>query len=139
MSELNIPFTVPVLLAGAQIVLDVILILIVLFLLKRISAFDPAKFSQLIDTLRESEELCRKLGRTVASNAEIACNLENLINSAGGRQRGTGNRKPGSQDEVLALWQKGRTIGEIAEATGLGRGEVEVITALSAESAHKKQ
>ncbi len=141
---LAIPLTFPVLFAAVQIVLDMVLILIVLFLLKRISSFDPRKLEMLIDTLKESRQLCDQLGKTVAENAEIASNIERLVKHHKGQTSTDRGQRQGQEvgtihEQVLRLWQHGKTIDEISDATGLGRGEVEVITSLAGQQRVKGQ
>ena len=141
MFDIDIPFTIPVLLAGAQIFLDFVLILIVLFLLKRISNFDVEKFSKIISTLKESEELCSRLNKTVEEHSRIASNIQNIVSASRKACQGSPEShqadEPGMQARVLDMWGRGMGIDEIADATGLGKGEVEVITALAKESAGK--
>ena len=148
MAELTIPFdiplTFPVLFAAVQIVLDLVLILIVIFLLKRISAFNPRKLDVLIDTLKESRRLCDQLARTVSENAEIAENIERLMtkSDSGSSDKPSVSFDAGSsrsqREYVIRLWRSGRSIEEIADEVGLGRGEVEVITSLAEQSGAAK-
>ena len=138
MFDIDIPLTIPVLLAAAQIFLDIVLILIVLFLLKRISMFDVEKFSKIISTLKESEELCSRLHKTVEEHSRIASNIQEIVSASKKGFRNSSEsqqaQESGMQARVLDMWGRGMGIDEIADATGLGKGEVEVITALAKES-----
>ena len=141
MPEINLPFsiplTLPVIFAAVQILLDLVLILIVLFLLKKISSFDPNRLEALIDTLKESRRLCDQLGRTVSENAEIAGNIERLMERSSVRSSAQSTVPPDSgstasrHEQVLMLWRTGTPVDEIADLTGLGRGEVEVMISLA--------
>ena len=132
----DIPLTPPVIFAAVQIILDLVLILIVLFLLKRISSFDPRKLEALIVTLRESRNLCEQLGRTVAENAEIAGNIQKMVgqseaSACSSEVSGSNQGAASSRERVLLLNRQGVSVDEISDMTGLGRGEVEVIISLS--------
>lgn len=143
MLDFNTALSIPVLFAIIQIILDLFLIGIVLFLLRRIAAFDPVKFTTLIDTLRESRELCEKLETTVMENAAVADNINRILTRPTGdaatsapcssAEHGHGNLH--RHEQVSMLWKQGRTIEDIADITGLGKGEIEVLTALAAEKA----
>lgn len=131
----DIPLTLPVIFTVLQIILDLILILIVLFLLKRISSFDPGKLETLIETLKESRNLCEQLGRTVAENAEIAGNIQRMVGQSGASGSAAVSsdfdKTVPAREKALLMWKQGDSIDKIADITGLGRGEVEVITSLA--------
>ncbi len=137
-SILNLPLTLPVIFAILQIVLDLVLIFIVLFLLKRISGFDPGKFETLLKALKESHELCEQLNRTVAKNERIAGKIQEIMEQSGtgGSEKESARMEPhqasgsASNEAVRKLWAQGRSIDEIADATGTPRGEVEVMVSL---------
>ncbi len=137
-SIFNLPLTLPVIFAILQIVLDLVLIFIVLFLLKRISGFDPGKFETLLKALKESHELCEQLNRTVAKNERIAAKIQEIMEDSGmaGSEKGPSKMQSppasgaSSNDEVRNLWAQGRSVDEIADATGIPRGEVEVMVSL---------
>lgn len=145
MFHLNTLLSIPVLFAATQIILDLFLIVIVLFLLKRITAFDAAKLTTLIDTLKESRRLCKKLEKTVAENATVAGNIDRILNRPGNNETASTvpdstKQEPVNTDrrkQVPILYNQGRTIEEIADITGLGKGEIEVITALAHQTAPK--
>ncbi len=135
---MEMPLTIPVLLAGAQVVLDIVLILIVLILLRRVSNFDIEKFSEIVSALKESEELCRRLNSTVEEQSRIAANIQDIVSASKSDTRNSTRMRQadetGLQARVLDMWRNGMGIEEISDATGLGKGEVELITALAKES-----
>ncbi len=133
---LHIPITLPVLFAALQIILDLVLILIVLFLLRRISSFDAGKLETLLKTLKESHELCEQLNQTVAKNAQIAGNIQRIMDETGKMEHDKATKSATNtntltlNEKVRQMWRNGASVDEISDATGLAKGEIEVMTSL---------
>ncbi len=139
-----------------QVVLDVILLLVIFFLYKKLGSIDIATVELvrrgLVDAekrsleieaqLRDKEKRLRELENAMAFRASN----DQLVSA---RERDNTLRHVRSDmadfdvalsqkmldgeihETVLALWEKGRTIHEIARATGLPDGEVEVIVSIA--------
>ncbi|NDY43104.1 hypothetical protein G3N55_09655 [Dissulfurirhabdus thermomarina] len=117
-----------ILLAGVQLLLDILLIGLILALYRRIGRREAAPAREFQRGLDRLEELRRALEANLAEKAALAQRLERLLGrtpEAGGPVSAERRR------EVIAAWKEGRPVAEIAAATGLTDGEVELVIALA--------
>ncbi|MDA8161749.1 MAG: hypothetical protein M0022_02425 [Desulfobacteraceae bacterium] len=142
-------------LALGQILMDLILLFIIFFLYRRLKALDTQKIENILAVLKKSEKMSQELEKNLKKNEELTVSLYGVLNkNPAGRDLKKGvsphdkgpdasrdktpvggldpaKNKDMLHDQVIALWKIGKNISEIASATGLTQGEVEIIISIA--------
>lgn len=138
-----------------QVALDIILLLVIFSLYKKLGAIDMARIEHIKQELAEAEKRSLEMEGQLRDKEKRLRGLEDTLALAISKENQdafiteassssfTSNEplfeKALSQKmfdgdmhaTVLNLWEKGRTIPEIARATGMPDGEVEVIVSIA--------
>ena len=142
-------------LALGQILLDLLLLFIIFFLYRRLKTLDVRKIEDILDVLKKSEKLSQELEKNLKKNEALTVSLSGALNrklsdkdlkkeyspsnkgtsavyrEAPVRPLDSANKKDILHNQVIALWKIGKNLQEIADATGLTQGEVEIIISLA--------
>jgi len=125
-----------------QFLLDIVLIVLLLALFKKLKMADPARLQRLIEALEQGSKLAEKIEKNLIEKKALTDKLEKLIkHSERADKQPTPASKPPSkigidkQDQIKKLHKQGKKNAEISKITGIPIGEVELI--LSLEKAQK--
>jgi len=119
-----------------QLLLDIILIVLFLSVYIKLKTLTPQKIESFLRALKESQELTEKLNRLIEEKKVLVKELEAVLKPDIKNNNPKKSNNPTIQEEqithskVISLWKKGKTNKEIAKATGLTLGEIEVIISL---------
>ncbi len=122
----------------AQIFLDIVLLILFFLVYRRIRTLNPKRIDELLTALKETEDLGKRLDHILKEKKELVKHIEGAISKAGSiKTASSSNLNTEIQGEelnrtrVITLWKQGKTPEEIAKATGLSSGEIEIIISLA--------
>ncbi len=123
-------------LAGIQLAVDAILFILILFLYRKIGAFDQARLAKTLKALGKAQKLCHDLEKNVEEKARLVEEISELVKTRPATNSGGASKAPGNQENrtrklALKLWKEGMSIEKITRETGLQPGEIELLTGLS--------
>ena len=119
-----------------SILCDLVLFALFGWLFWRIRALSGDRLQELIDQLKESQELAKRLQALVEEKARLAKRLEATLKDGSEVKKGEGaasdthRNTENRRERVLELMNKGLGVSEISEATGMSAAEVEFILAV---------
>ncbi len=123
-------------LAGIQLAVDAILFILILFLYRKIGAFDQTKLANTLKALEKGQKLCRDLEKNIEEKARLVKEISGLIETPATNPVDAPPHDPGShgnraKELAVRLWKEGMSIERISRETGLQPGEIELLTGLS--------
>ncbi len=116
-----------------QFLLDVILVVLLLALYKKLRMIDPSNLKRLIEALEHGQVLADKIEKNLKEKREITERLEQLVEGSpaqGAHRVSSIPAHSGKREQVLKLYTQGKDSSEISKQTGIPMGEVELILSL---------
>ncbi len=114
-----------------SILVDIILLILIITLYRKIQVLTPKKVDFLINELNEIKGLYGKLEDILKERVEVTKSISEKEPEKERRDSDT------IKDKVLDLYKKGLEISEIATVTSLSQGEIELLLAISNSSKNK--
>ncbi len=119
-----------------QFLLDIVLIMLLLALFKKLKMADPGRLQRLIEALEQGSMLAEKIERNLQEKKELTDKLERLIKETDKESTTSSHASQATeigtdkQAQVKELHKQGKKNSEISRITGIALGEVELILSL---------
>jgi len=114
-----------------QAVFDLLLVILVLLLYLQLRRLKKLPLDEIINRLQAANDLCNRLAENLAEKREISAKLMAALKT--GAEAWESSRKDADslKQRVITLAEKGKSLSEIAKATGLQEGEVTLILSVA--------
>lgn len=114
-----------------QALFDLILFLLILLLFLQIRKLKKLPLDEVIKRLEAANELCLRLSKNLEEKKEISARLMAALKTGASAWESSRSDAPSLKEKVLRLAEEGKSLTEIAKATGLQEGEVTLILSVS--------
>jgi hypothetical protein len=126
-------------LAVCQLLLDVILLIAIFAMFRRVRTLDHQKLDTVLDALRKAERICLGLEENLRQKDRLVRQLNSTIHSRAPSMDlpphpHKSDTSPGTnemREKILALSREGKGVSEIAQATETAQSEVELVLSLA--------
>ncbi len=114
-----------------QAVFDLLLVILVLLLYLQLRRLKKLPLDEIIKRLQAANDLCNRLAENLAEKREISAKLMAALKT--GAEAWESSRKDADslKQRVITLAEEGKSLSEIAKATGLQEGEVTLILSVA--------